>query len=159
MRRLVAVVLAVIVGVGLMAAPATAAPADQLNRRVSGPFDGTTQFEAAAGCSFVFQVWEGTYQTTRGQEGTFRLEGCVDLSGSSFLFTGTFRLVAPNGAVLTGTVSGPVFTGGIGGQTFTLTVQEGTKNFRHAVGTIQLLGGWQGGTEFDGTLTGSLQRR
>lgn len=158
MRRLVAVVLAVIVGVGLTASPSSAAPNTQLNRRVSGPFEGTTEFQfGTEGCSFVFQVWEGTYRTAQNKEGTFRLEGCVQASGT-FPFTGTFTLTAPNGAVLTGTVSGSVFGGPGGGQAFTLRVVEGTKNFRRVVGTILLLSTWPGGSSFSGTLAGSLQR-
>jgi hypothetical protein len=159
MRRIAAVLVAVVVGVGLATPPASADQARHLNERVSGPVDGTTEFEFGTnGCSFVFQVWQGTYETARGRVGSFRLAGCVEATGD-FPFTGTFILTAPNGAVLTGTVSGTVFGGPGDGQLFTLGLVDGTKDFRNAAGTIQFTGNWSGGTVFTGALVGALRGR
>jgi hypothetical protein len=154
MRRWVVAVVAV-VGTTFVAAPAEARPGNSLDRRVSGPFTGTTAFEfGTEGCSFVHQVFDLTYEARRDR-GKLRMEGCATPDNS---FAGGFRydldfvMRPPGRGRLTGTATGGVFP-----LDLTLTVERGTKHFRHAQGTIDLDGVWTAsiGT-FEGTANGTL---
>jgi hypothetical protein len=136
-----------------------------LNPQVTGPFTGTTSFEFGThGCLFVFETFDGTYQTPSGT-GTFHIEGCVGTpsSGDLFPITGSFTLTAPSGARLTGSVSGGVFATTTFAFEFTLAVQTATGSLTGATGVIEMTGAVQvtGGTvdlPITGTLTGDLTR-
>lgn len=144
-----------------VAAPAAVAKTtDALDREVTGSFAGTTAYEfGAAGCSFVHQVFDLTYDTARGS-GTLHMEGCATSDGTvagGFRYDLDFVLTTPSRATLTGTATGGVFP-----MDLTLTVERGTKRFSHVSGTIDLDGVWtapvlQPGTA-SGTLAGHLRR-
>ena len=174
-RRLLVTMAAVLVGLGAVGAPATAASGPPLNGEVSGPFTGTTVFDSAPGCSFFHQVFDATYTTRHRRSGSFHLEGCVDFAPVQFVYAGSFVLTTPNRAVLTGTV-----TGVIGGTPasdpceeptdfatsldLTLALTQGTKRFKHATGTIHLVGTWCSPSvpgvpgSISGALAGALER-
>ena len=131
-----------------------------LNPQVTGAFSGTTDFEMLThGCSFVFQVFDGTYSTPTGS-GTFHIEGCIELVDFVvYPFSGSFSLTAPAGGTLSGSVSGeaePV--GEVILLDFTFTVAAATGSLNGATGTIHLLGDWDGNDPgaINGTLTGNL---
>jgi hypothetical protein len=161
MRRFIVVITIAALAGAVVASPAEAAPANGLNRRVSGPFSGTTAFEFGTnGCSFVHQVFDLTYQTARGK-GSLHLEGCAIPDGSvtgGFRYDLDFVMKPPRRGRLIGSAAGGVFP-----MDLTLTVERGTKRFRHATGTIDLDGVWTAsigtfeGTA-NGTLTGHLQK-
>jgi hypothetical protein len=140
LRRLAGVLL----GIGLLgtvvAAPAGAASGT--SGVVSGPFRGTTSYTFTTdGCSFVHQVYQGTFGT-RGKTGSFRLAGCVDLT-TSFGYTGTFTVEA-RGGNLTGTVAGTIEAATLPCAPFhfTLTVTGGSGRFHRTVGSIAVDGEW-----------------
>jgi hypothetical protein len=114
------------------------------------------------GCSFVFQVFDGTYSTPNGP-GTFHIEGCIELVDFVvYPFSGSFSLTAPAGGTSSGSVSGvakPV--GSVATLDFTFTVAAATGSLNGATGTIHLLGDWDGHEpgEISGTLTGDLTPR
>src|SRR4051794_13652351 len=101
MRRFAAFFVAVAFGLGATALPA-AAGSNGLNRKATGPFEGTGAFDfSTPACSFVHQVFDATYTTQKNahkkhpQVGSFHAEGCVDFGppgGPTFVFTGTFTL-------------------------------------------------------------------
>ena len=158
MRRwFVTAVVATVAVFGTLApvGPAAAAPADGLNRRVSGPFTGTTVFDfGGGGCSFVHQTFDLTYQSARGR-GKLNFEGCAtpdDNFAGGFRYDLDFVLKAPGRGRLTGHATGGVFP-----MDLTLTVEHGTKRFRHATGTIDLDGQWTASiSTFEGTASGTL---
>jgi hypothetical protein len=171
MRRLAFLSFAVAAGLIALGAPVAAEPDAGLNREVSGAFSGTSVFDnSTPACSFVHQVHEAAYTTANGRSGSFQLDGCVVSQG--LFYSGVFVLTTPNGAVLNGTVTG--FVGGAGpgaclpplipaALNFTLAVTQGTKNFGHVTGTIDLSGTWCAASAgvpgpISGTLTGELQR-
>lgn len=143
-RRGVAV-LAVLVAALLAVPPASATPGEgPLNRRASGPFSGTQTFEFnSEGCSFVHQVFRGTYETRRGRSGRFLVDVCVE-TGSGFTYTGTFRITTPGGARLRGSVDGTTNAAlPESSLDLTLTVTSGTKRFEGVTGTVALSGVWR----------------
>jgi len=166
-----AIVLAIVVVLaGLATAPPVNAEPKSFNRRVSGPFTGTTLFSfATPACSFVHQVYDGTYTIPNGKTGSFHLDGCVDFAPVGFAYTGGFVLTTPKGAVLRGRVNGIVFgndpTGPCPAGTqpgpihFALTVTQATAGFKRAAGSIDLAGTWCEtlvGPGTDGTILGQL---
>jgi hypothetical protein len=139
------------------------APPPDLNREVSGPFVGTTVFFEEVPCPVVRQVFDATYDAQAGGAGTFRIDNCVLQPAPDvpqvFPEEGSFVLTTPNGATLTGLVTGTVSFGDPpeGARLdFTLVVTDGTEQFQDATGTIALDGTWVG-TTIAGTLVGSLQ--
>lgn len=64
MRRFLMVLAIVTTGLVTVDLPASAQPnTGHLNREISGPYTGRQSFEfATAGCSFVHQVFDGSYQ-------------------------------------------------------------------------------------------------
>jgi hypothetical protein len=133
----------------LLASPAYARSA-KINRDTSGPFTGTTVFASAASCGFFEQRFDASY-AAKGKSGSFHLDGCVGLSNGplgSFSYSGTFVLMAPNGATLVGGVSGEVGNGsgcaeGVPASLgFTLEPTSGTKQLTHVSGSIDLTGTW-----------------
>jgi hypothetical protein len=160
-RRLAGVLLGLAM-LGLAAAPAGAAGDPSA---LSGPFTGTTSYTFATdGCSFVHQVYEGTFGA-RGTNGSFRLDGCVDLT-TAFGYTGTFTVTA-RGGQLTGTVTGTIEAQILPCSPFhfTLTVTDGSGRFNRTRGTIAMDGEWcsQGqvpatNDPIDGTVVASLTR-
>ncbi len=165
MVRRAGVLLSAVLVVVALGTPAEAASAKNLNREVTGQFTGRQNFAfGEAGCSFVHQVFTGTYEARKGS-GSFVIDTCVDSSGGSpsFAYEGTFELTTPKKAVLRGTVTGT--TDASGPYELTLFVTEGTKRFTKAVGTIELSGTWTndpnslGTGPTSGQLTGALSRR
>jgi hypothetical protein len=150
------VVVAVVIGTLVATAPAALAEkSDALNRRVSGPFSGTTAFDFdSLGCSFVHQVFDLTYDTARGP-GSLHLEGCATPDNAwagGFRYDLDFVLRLPKRGWLSGTATGGVFP-----MDLTLTVEHGSKRFRHVTGTIDLDGTWSATiSTFEGTATGTL---
>jgi hypothetical protein len=157
MRRwFVTAVVCTVAVLGTLApvSPAAAAPGAGLNRRVSGPFTGTTKFDfGSGGCSFVHQTFDLTYRSARGS-GTLHFDGCAipdDSVNGGFRYALTFVMRAPGGR-LTGTATGGVFP-----MDLTLTVEHGTKRFRRATGTVDLDGQWSASiSTFEGTASGTL---
>jgi hypothetical protein len=162
-----------VVAVLVTLAPPTAAEArsSRLNRKVSGAFTGTTTFAfSAEGCSFVHQVFDGTYIRRQGAPGgRFHIDVCVELQPTGiFRLAGSFQLTTQGGARLTGAASGEVgqaLPGNVIPLEFTLTVTEATKRFRRATGSLGLEGQWVSSLEpsrvdpIEGTLAGSLRRQ
>jgi hypothetical protein len=132
-------------GIGTASAATPAAPpggqAAPITNQVSGTVSGTTWYRfGAQGCSFVYQEFDITYLAEQGrrQTGSLQIQGCVGFDApSGFSQDGTFVLTAPNGAVLTGSVSGEIFGGGLA-LDLTLQVESGTRNFRRLTGEIRL---------------------
>jgi hypothetical protein len=165
MRRLAAVLLTATAGYFGFVTPVAAQPDTSLNREVSGPFSGSTFLDFfTTDCSFpVEQALDGTYQTQKGQSGSFHIDVCPTFSPEGSQAVGTFTLTSPNGATLTGAVTGvydisapPSFP-----FEFTLTAATGTKDLKHATGTILIDGLWQfdsNPSPISGTLAGSLER-
>ncbi len=169
MVRRIVVTLAVLLGSVALVAPAAQATAgaSTLNRAVSGPYSGTQTFTfGGAGCSFVNQIFEGTYETRPGRGGSFVIDTCVTLTGETFTFDGTFELRTQRKGRLTGTVAGTTDAAlPDASLDLVLTVTEGTRQFRRAVGTITLVGQFRnvppenlGSGTTEGTLTGNLER-
>jgi hypothetical protein len=126
---------------GVLAAPAGAAGGS--SGAVSGPFTGTTSYTFTTdGCSFVHQVYQGTFGTRSRPSGSFDLAGCVELT-TGFTYSGTFTVRTAGGA-LTGTVAGTIDAEILPCSPFhfTLTVTGGTGRFRHTGGTIAVTGQW-----------------
>ena len=159
MRKILISFAVVLIAVGATGAPATAASSPALNRQVSGPFKGTSDFNGSADCSFVKQVYDATYQPTDRRDdhdkkhprsGFFHLTGCVEFTGGDFTYSGSFVLTTPNRAVLRGTVSGNVGNSSVpcpagffsASLDLRLSVTSGTRGFRDATGDIRLTGGW-----------------
>lgn len=152
MRRSVLAGVLVLLGAFLLPAPAAAQPgAGRIDAAVSGPYTGTQTFEfGTAGCSFVHQVFEGTYQAQRGGTGRFRIDACVS-AGTPFTFTGSFVLRPPTSGSLTGSVIGTTDAAlPKSSLELTLTVERATKPFRGVTGSIGLSGVWS--NEPPGTL-------
>jgi hypothetical protein len=107
MRRFIgAIAMATLVGVGAVALQTGAAAAEPTR---SVEFTGASVFEfGSSGCSIVHQRFDATLTTNRGD--TLHIEGCVELVGSPFPFTGTFEIDSPGRRDVTGTVSGVVGT-------------------------------------------------
>lgn len=164
MRRLLLVLAIVTIGIVAVAVPATAAPnTGHVNREVSGPYTGRQSFDfTTARCSFVHQVFDASYQTDHGR-GAFHLDTCVTIQGSGFVYAGTFRLTTPHGATLTGTVSGTTNAATpTASLHLTLTLRQGTREFKRVTGEIVLSGVWSndagalGHGPTSGTLNGKL---
>jgi hypothetical protein len=174
MRRLAVVLLAVAAGLIALGAPVAAEPDAALNREVSGPFTGMSVFDfSTPACTFVHQVHDATYTTEKGRSGSFNLDGCVVFGPAGFDYSGLFVVTTPNGAILNGTVTGVVAGGAPPSGPcprvtvpldFTLALTQGTKNFKHATGSIHLTGIWCSSgapgvpDPISGTLTAALQR-
>jgi hypothetical protein len=173
MRRLgLSFVIALMV-VAAVGAPGAAEPNDQLNREVSGPSAGTTAYDFfSPPCSFIHQVFDGSYETVQGFSGTFHIDVCITFGGPGdpdAEAVGSFGLTTPRDALLTGAVTG-LFdfdppTPAPWPFEFTLTPMTGTKAFQHVTGTMLLTAKWDGGGHpdigpgsFSGTVVGSLQR-
>jgi hypothetical protein len=166
MRRLFVFLAIATIGVVAVAVPASAEPNTRhLNREVSGPYTGTQTFDfTTARCSFVHQLFDGSYKADRGQ-GAFHIDTCVTIGGPGFGYAGTFTLTTPHRAVLTGTVIGTTNASTpTASLNLTLTYAHGTREFKRVTGTIVLTGVWSndagvlGHGPTSGTLTGKLQR-
>jgi hypothetical protein len=164
MRRLAAVLLIATASYVGFATSVAAQPDTSLNREVSGPFTGSTFLDFfTTECSLIQQALDGTYQTQKGQSGSFHIDVCPTFGPGGSLAVGTFTLATPHGATLTGTVTGvydisapPSFR-----FEFTLTAATGAKDLKHATGTILMDGLWQfdgNPRPISGTLAGSLER-
>jgi hypothetical protein len=140
LRRIAGVLL----GLGMLGFAATPAGATtDFGGRTSGSFTGTTSYTFTTdGCSFVHQVYEGTFGPRTKPIGTFRLAGCVNLT-SSFGYTGTFT-VTTHGGGLTGTVAGTIEAATLPCAPFhfTLTVTGGSGRLHRTRGTIAVEGEW-----------------
>jgi hypothetical protein len=182
-RSLFVVAVATVVVLALGVGPAAAAPSVKaLNQRVSGPFNGTTEFDfSTPGCSFAHQVFDGTYRVNqKGKKpgtGSFHLDTCVSFSpdpsgtGSTFLWDGTFTLDPPGPGTLSGTVfsrrdltPGPCPSAFAASLNFRLKVQNATGDYAGVKGKVALRGTWCSGMLPDdpdpifGKLKGNLRR-
>jgi hypothetical protein len=166
MRRLFVVLATVTIGLVAVAVPASAEPnTARLNHEVSGPYTGIQTFDfSTAHCSFVHQVFDGSYKADRGRA-TFHIDACVTIGGAGFGYVGTFTLTTPHRAVLTGSVTGTTNAATpTASLSLTLTLDHGTREFKHVTGTIVLSGVWSndagvlGHGPTSGALTGKLQR-
>jgi hypothetical protein len=175
MRKAIAGAAAVVVFLGSGAVPAGAVSNAALNRRVTGAFTGTNAYAFSMfGCEYAYHVYNGAYvtdasaKTANPRTGTFSITGCVDrpTPTASYTFHGRFELKTPGGAVLRGRARSGDETptvdncGGYndGPINFTLRVRHGTKAFRHARGTLHLLGTFCAAPEqfFSGPIYGQL---
>jgi hypothetical protein len=177
----VAVVALAVVALG--SGPAAAAPSiDDLNRRVTGPFTGTTEFDfVTAPCGFVHQTFEGTYRVASKSKkpatGTFSIDTCVSFSpaptdtGSTVLWNGTFTLDPPGPGTLSGVVfsrrdlpTTPCGSDFAASLNFRLKVQHGTGDYAGVKGKVRLRGTWCSGMTpgqddpVTGRLVGKLRR-
>jgi hypothetical protein len=124
---------------------------------LAGSFSGTTSFTfGTGGCSFVEQVFDGTYPGSPAVGSvTLHLDGCV-MIGSPFTYAGTFAITTSAGT-LTGNVAGPI-NNVIPPQPvdfeLTLTVVSGTGAFAGTTGTIHVSIQWLGGNP--APVTGSV---
>jgi hypothetical protein len=163
MRRLVAVLLVAMADYLVLATPVAAEPDVSLNREVSGPFSGSASFDLFTPGCFIHQTFDGSYETQKGQSGSFHIDVCPTFSPEGLEAVGTFTLTTPNDGNLTGTVTGVEDTSAPPSIPFEfkLTAATGTKNLQHATGTIQMDGVWQfvaNPSPISGTLAGSLER-
>jgi hypothetical protein len=152
MRRVFVAFLAVTMGLlAFSAVPADAASVTYFSNAVSGPFTGTSVFDAENSCALFHQVYDATYTDKHGNLGSVDLDGCVTIgAGTTFEFAGTFKLATAHRAMLQGTVSGTVSTStatGCGNLSptdldFTLVLAQGNRGFRDLDGTIHLQGVW-----------------
>jgi hypothetical protein len=157
MRRILFALLAIALGLGaVVATPAQAAPRGQ--QRHVAPASVTAQSDSQVWgsspsqgrCNFVSWQATGTYAAGPGaaQRGTLYIEGCVD-SGADFVLRGTFRMVAANGAVLTGTATGTFFFP----PRFVLHPTSGTRQLGNVRGPIV----FEPDDGFSGQITGTLR--
>ena len=172
MRRLIAALAIVVIGLWAAGAPAWAVTETQeLNNTVSGPFSGTTHFvRAACGCSFdshqVFDLRSApppTTHTNHACSGRSTSTSASSTQSSEFVFRGTFVFTSSRGATLNGTATGSTDAVDTGTFTLTLEVTSGTSSFKGVTGHIDLSGTWTSGTRggtgpASGTSTGALQR-
>jgi hypothetical protein len=164
MRRLAAVLLVATVGYLVLATPVAAEPDVSLNREVSGSFSGSASFDLFTPGCFIHQSFDGSYETQKGQSGSFHIDVCPTFSPDGGLVAfGTFTVTTPHDGNLTGTVTGVEDTSAPPNIPFefTLAAATGTKNLQHATGTILMDGLWQfvaNPSPISGTLAGSLER-
>jgi hypothetical protein len=165
MRRLTAALLVVLVMLFLGAAPVFAKSASPLNRRISGPFEGTTFFDLSTSrCNLLHQVFDGSYAPVQGRSGSFHIDVCPSLGADGGnVDSGTFTMHDPMGATLEGTVTGVYDTSESGTIPFefVLHIDSGTKVFHDAHGTITVTGVWvfeANPAPISGTLAGALSR-
>jgi hypothetical protein len=145
--------------------PASAQPnTGHLNREIGGPYTRRQSFEfATAGCSFIHQVFDGSYQADQGR-GAFHIATCVMIEGAGFAYAGTFSLTTPHGATVSGTVTGTTNATPTASLDLILTPHEGTREFKRVSGGIVLSGVWSndvgrlGRGPTRGSLNGNLQR-
>ena len=134
-----------------------------LNREVSGPFTGSASFDLFTPGCFIHQTFDGSYETQKGQSGSFHIDVCPTFSPGVLEAFGTFTLTTPHDGNLTGTVTG---VDDISAPpnipfVFRLTAATGTKKLQHATGTIQMDGLWHfvaNPGPISGTLAGLLER-
>jgi hypothetical protein len=106
MRKIIgAIAVATLVGAGAVAMTTGAAAADR-TRTVE--FTGTSVFDGPTECGTFRQVFDGTVATARGD--TLHIDGCVELVGFPYPYTGTFVIDSPGRRDLTGTVTGVIGT-------------------------------------------------
>ena len=162
MRRLMAALSAVVVALAVIAIPASAASNRSLNEQVSGAFSGS--FGSVLNtppCSVVNFRLDVTYTTAQGGTGSVHIAGCSNGGNLGGLFLqGSFTLLSPNGARLTGTCTGalPFAQSTV---SFTLSPNGGTREFSHAAGTVLIDGTISGGgiaAPVTGSLGGALVR-
>jgi hypothetical protein len=165
MRRPTAAGLVVLVVLFLGAEPVSSKSATPLNRRVSGPFEGTTFFDLCTNrCTLVHQVLDGSYAPVQGRSGSFHIDVCPSFGADGGnVDSGTFTMRDPNGATLEGPVTGVYDTSEQGTIPFEfeLHIDSGTKVFHDAHGTITMTGVWvfeANPAPISGTFGGALTR-
>ena len=97
----------------LTAAASTAGAAPLVGPAQVNTFVGTSGVAAPApGCAFILQTFDATYGSSR-HPGALHLRGCIDIVDpvSSYAFTGTFIIDAPDGRQIRGSASGVVALG------------------------------------------------
>jgi hypothetical protein len=169
MRRTLFTVLlvaAVVVGVPT-SAQATDGP---LDRSVSGAASGTFTVGAAPDCLVATQHFDLTINTVKRRNSSLSIDVCIIFDSffppDSFerFGGGTFVLTLPSGATVTGDVTVSELGSGVPQRNvfdFTLTAKSGTRELRHATGTMRLSATSGPLALFDvtGTLTSNLTRK
>jgi hypothetical protein len=174
MRRLIASLTIVFIGLWAAGAPAWAITETQeLNNTVSGPFSGTSQFPGSTVCTgdeFINQVFDLTVRPAPDNPhqprmlGTLHIDFCVHLlEGTQYVWRGTFVFTSSRGATLSGTATGTTDIA-FDPRPFSLRLEvtSGTSSFKNVTGHIDLSGTWGvpsgAPTTVTGTSTGALQR-
>jgi hypothetical protein len=128
--------------IGAMASPDLEAHRRRRTRVYEGPF--TSTFESGPGCinSPIFLCTHGVLEGDLAgtYEFSFTSMGPANDPNepNKILYTGTSIITLENGKQLFGVDTGVMYTDEFGGATFTtiVDIQGGTRNFRHATGTI-----------------------
>lgn len=170
LRRGALLLLTAVLGVALVAPPASADSEGGPGRPhlprfpTSGTFDGSGSYELFTVCAFAWEVIEGTFDGSRrpGDDGTFTLDFCVAFEQTAITWTGTFDIETASGATLSGPAAGTIDLGAGSGSSapfeLTLTVTESSGTPRPVTGTITLTGlRTETGTgTFEATVTGTF---
>ena len=150
LRRGALLLLTAVLGVALVAPPASAEPEGGPGRPhpprfpTGGTFEGTGSYELGTVCPFAWEVIHGTFDGSRrpGDDGTFTLDYCVGFDLATL--TGSFGVTTASGVTLSGTAAGSLDL--IGSEPpgspfeFTLTVTGSSGTRRPVTGTISLTG-------------------
>jgi len=164
MRKIIgAIAVATLVVAGAVAMTTGAAAADR-TRTVE--FTGTSVFNPPIDCGTFHQVFDGMLTTARGD--SLHIDGCVELVGFPYPYTGTFVIDSPGQRDLTGTVTGLIGTEpsatcseGYPATGFDFVLTPTAERGRPAP-PLQVNGNWCGGGApfvpgpISGTLTGPL---
>lgn len=169
LRRGALLLLTAVLGVALVAPPASADPEGSPRRPrlprfpTSGTFEGSGSYELFTVCPFAWEVIEGTFDGSRrpGDDGTFALDFCVAFEQTAITLTGTFDIATAWGVTLSGPAVGTIDLGGPGPSypfELTLTVTESSGTRRPVTGTVTLTGlRTETGTgTFEATVTGTF---
>ena len=104
-----------------------------------GTYSGVEHFALFTGrCSFLDHHIVGTFSPSDGTPWTFHQDYCGTLQGDLWSAEGTFALTAPDGAMLTGTVTETDIRVPSPGVPYTIVVTGGTQRFAGATGTCRL---------------------
>lgn len=104
-----------------------------------GTYSGVEHFALFTGrCSFLDHHIVGTFSPSDGTTWTFHQDYCGTLKGDLWSAEGTFALTAPDGAMITGTVTETDIRVPSPGVPYTIDVTGGTQRFAGATGTCRL---------------------
>jgi hypothetical protein len=168
MRRLIASLAIVFIGLWAAGAPSWADTTDEeWNYTVSGPFSGTTQTPGGnAICSppaeFTTEVFDLTVRPAPDNPhqprmlGTLHIEVCVRyIEGAVYGLRGTFVFTSSRGATLNGTATGTMDIHAPWRFSSRLDVTSGTSSFKNVSGHIDVSGTTPACCEQPWTVTGT----